>query len=66
MFDFSRTSATKWRRFLLNLKRDNQGAGVWEQSSQTGETVWKINKGIAAWCEEVQGSRVVVIYLPAH
>lgn len=54
----------EWRSFLLNLKRDNQGAGVWK-FSQTGEMVWKINKAIAAWCEEVQGSWVV-IYLPVH
>lgn len=64
VFDFSRTSAMEWRSFLLNLKRDNQGGGVWK-FSQTGEMVWKINKAIAVWCEEVQGSWVV-IYLPVH
>lgn len=50
---------------VLIAFRDIQGAGVLEQFLQTGEMVWKINEGIAAWCEEAQGSRVV-IYLTPH
>lgn len=65
VFDFSRPSAVHWRCFLLNLKRDNRGAGLWKKFSQSGEMVWKKNKGIATWCEETQGSWVV-IYLPAR
>ena len=64
MLNFSRTSAVKWRRLLLHLKGDNLGADVSEQSLQTGEMGWKINKGRAAWCE-VQGSRAVT-HLPAR
>lgn len=41
VFDFSRPSAVNWRCFLLNLKRENQGAGLWKKFSQIWE-VWKI------------------------
>lgn len=30
---------------------------------QTWEMVWKTNKGIADWCEEVQDSGAVITYL---
>lgn len=39
MFNFSRTSAMKWRRFSVHLERDIQGAGVLEQSLRIGEIV---------------------------
>ena len=32
---------------------------------QTGETVWKTDQGIEAWCEEVQDSEIVIAYLHA-
>lgn len=65
MLGFSRTSVMKQRMCLLNLKRDNQAARVSHQPVQTGEMVWKTNKGIADWCGEVQDRGAVITYLHA-
>lgn len=30
----------------MNLKRDNQGAGVWKHSLQTGEMNWNVKDSL--------------------